>query len=118
MTCCCGAEEEHTHTHTVTILPFQLQLSDAATAQLGPPRLTLLLRLRGQDDLLGLRWLGHLLNRLHLHLLHLLLLLLLLRSLQSRLLLRVEAFHRLGLQQFVFPQLKQEKGRERVFHVR
>lgn len=48
--------------------------------------LTLLLWLRRQDDLLGLRWLGHLLNWLDL-------LLLLLGSLQGRLLLSIEALH-------------------------
>lgn len=48
--------------------------------------LTLLLWLRRQDDLLGLRWLDHLLNWLDL-------LLLLLGSLQGRLLLSIEALH-------------------------
>lgn len=65
-------------------------LSDVPRASAWPRQrwLTLLLRLRGQDDLLGLRWLDHLLNRLGL------LNLLLLRSLQG-LLLGVEALHRL-----------------------
>lgn len=60
--------------------------------------LTLLL-LGRQDDLLGLSWLGHLLDLLDL----LNLLLLLLCGLQGFLLVSVEALHCLGLQKLVLP---------------
>ena len=71
-----------------------------------------LLLLRGEDDLLGLSRLRHLLNLLDMLNL-LLLLLLLLSSLQGRLLLRVETLHRLRLQQLVLPKLSRSNGHDR-----
>lgn len=99
----CGHKHiQGAHYYDAQINPLESTLI-ATAGRCSAPRpcwLTLLLRLWRQDDLLGLCGLGYLLG-----LLGLLNLLELLCSLQG-LLLGVEALHRLGLQQFVFPQLK------------
>lgn len=102
MTCCWAAAERNTIKSPVVIGCIHALLLHVLLAVLTTATL---LWLGGQDDLLSLRRLGHLLDLLDLLdlMLLLLMLLLLLSGLQGCLLLGMEALYCLGLQQLVLP---------------